>query len=130
MATHARTRRILVVEDEPVINELCLKVLSREFAVDIAQDGGVAAQMLSRFQYDVIIADIRIPVADSKQLYNTVAREKPELLRRFIFTSGDSVSRNTSQFIEKSGQPFLAKPFTPGELLEKVKQTLSQSPEN
>ena len=45
-------KRILVVEDEPAICEVCIRVLSNEgFVVDVAENGKVAQGKLSRADY-------------------------------------------------------------------------------
>ena len=66
----AGVKRILVIEDEPAICELCRRVLSGEgFEVDIAVDGRMAQEMIAKRQYDLYLIDIRLPVMDGKELY-------------------------------------------------------------
>jgi len=40
----------------------------------------------------------------------------PEMANRVIFTTGDVICGEITQFIEQIGAPFLPKPFTPDEL--------------
>ena len=121
-----RTKRILLVEDEPTISEVCLRILSKEFEVGIAVDGSVAKNMVAKKDYDVIIIDIVTPVMDGKQLYQSLVEEHPELVTRVIFTTGDIMGGDTKSFIERSARPLLLKPFTPAELLSMIQQTLCQ----
>ncbi len=123
--TGAILRRILVVEDEPVISRVCVQTLAGEgFKVDIAVNGSVAEGMLGQGDYDLVLIDIRTPVMNGKQLYQTIVEKHPELVSRVIFTTGDVLGGDTESFLEESGRLFLPKPFTPDELKTVVREAL------
>jgi DNA-binding response OmpR family regulator len=120
-------KRILVVEDEPAICEICLKVLNGEgFKVDVVGDGKLAEEKLQEREYDLIYIDIRTPVMNGKELYQYIVDNIPKMASRVIFTTGDMMARDTQDFIERTGRPFMPKPFTPGELRKIVRETLGQ----
>jgi len=55
----AGAKRILVVEDEPAISDVCQRVLTGEgFEVDIAVNGKVAQGMIEEKQYDICLIDM------------------------------------------------------------------------
>ena len=119
-------KRILVVEDEPAICEVCQRVLTSEgFDVDIAANGEVAQDMLEEKDYDLCLIDIRTPVMNGKQLYQVIINQYPELANGTIFTTGDVLDGYTDRFLELAGKQFLAKPFTPDELKTIVRETAS-----
>lgn len=119
--------KILMVEDEPRIAQICRRTLKPEgYQVDIATNGVFAQEMLMKEDYDLIIIDIRTPVMNGKQLYQYINKRCPKLADRVIFTTGDVVSNDIQQFLEKGGRPFLPKPFTPDELKTIVRDTLRQ----
>lgn len=119
--------RILVVEDEPVISRVCSQVLRGEgFEVDIAINGNIAESMLEKGEYDLILIDIRTPVMNGKQLYQSINDKHPDLTDRVIFTTGDLLGGDTKIFLEQSGRLFLPKPFTPDELKTIVGKALRQ----
>ncbi len=123
----ARKKKILVVEDEPGITQVCRRTLTSEgYQVDTATNGAVAEQMLQEEDYDLLIIDIRTPVMDGKQLHQHIKERYPELIGRVIFTTGDVISSDTQLFLEQSGRPFLLKPFAPDELIVIVRETLEQ----
>jgi DNA-binding response OmpR family regulator len=118
--------RILVVEDEPVISRICLRTLTGEgFDVDIASNGKVAESMLEERQYALILIDVRTPVMNGKELYQSIVERYPEVVSGVIFTTGDLLAGDTKSFLERSGRLFLPKPFTPDELKTVVKEALS-----
>ena len=103
-------KRILVVEDEPAICELCRRVLSGEgFEVDIAVNGRVAQGMIEEQQYDLCLIDIRTPQMNGKELYQWLQEKHPQLTNRVIFTTGDIMGGDIQSFLEQAARPFLPK---------------------
>lgn len=123
----ADVKRILVVEDEPAICQVCQRALTSEgFEVDIAVNGDVAQGMLGEKDYDLCLIDIRTPVMNGKQLYQVIIGEHPKLVNGTIFTTGDVIDGYTQRFFELARRPFLPKPFTPDELKTIVRETLKE----
>ena len=123
----ASVKRVLVVEDEPSISQVCLRVLTSEgLEVDIAVNGASAQNMLGEKDYDLCLIDIRTPIMNGKQFYQWVNEKHPKLLNGVIFTTGDLISGDIESFLEQAGRAFLPKPFTPDELKTIVRETLRQ----
>jgi len=120
-------KRILVVEDEPVISLVCRRTLTAEgFEVDTASNGIVAKEMVNKKEYDLCLIDIRTPEMNGMQLYHYFGEEHPELTSRAIFTTGDVLDGNVKAFLMDVNQSCLPKPFTPGELRAVVREALSR----
>jgi len=118
-------RRILIVEDEPAISQVCLRILTSEgFDVDTAVNGVVAQDMLSKKEYELCLVDIRTPVMNGKELYQHIKKKRPEFASKVIFTTGDILDSNLKSFLDEVSRPYLPKPFTPDELRAIVRQTL------
>ena len=96
----AGAKRILIVEDEPAISDVCRRILTGEgFEMDIAVNGKVAQDMLKEKQYDLCLFDIRTPVMDGKELYQWLKEKHPQQASRVIFTTGDVMSGDTQSFL-------------------------------
>ena len=120
-------KKILVVEDEPVISDVCRRVLTGDgLEVDIAANGKVAQGMIGENRYDCCLIDVRTPAMNGKELYQWLQKRSPRLASAVIFTTGDVMSGDTKGFLEQSGRLFLPKPFTPGDLRAIVKEALRQ----
>jgi DNA-binding response OmpR family regulator len=118
-------KSILVVEDEPVIAQVCSRTLSAEgFHVEVAVNGMLALEVLSQKEYDLCLIDIRTPSMNGMQLYEHLAEKHSVMTDRIIFTTGDILSGNTKAFLEKTNRPYLPKPFTPDELRAIVRNAL------
>ena len=121
----AGLKRILVVEDEPAIGDVCRRVLIGEgFEVDIAVNGKVAQDMIRNKRYDLCLIDIRTPTMDGRELYQWLREKNPQLATRVIFTTGDVMGGDIQRFLEQVTRPFLPKPFTPDELKTKIREAL------
>jgi signal transduction histidine kinase/CheY-like chemotaxis protein len=119
-----RGRRILVVEDEPLVLELFARVLGEDGAdVTLARDGAEALDRLSEGEYDLIVADLRMPRVDGRQLYERVAEDHPEMLRRFVFATGDLARSDSLTFLERLPNRILTKPL----VVETVRRVVGQA---
>ncbi len=119
-------QRILVVEDEPVIGNVCKKVLARQgFTVDVVSNGEMAIDSIHDRRYDLCILDLRMPGIDGIQLYRYLAANSPKLSQSVIFTTGDTSSNQLSGFLNGSERVYLEKPFTPDELVAAVEMALN-----
>jgi DNA-binding response OmpR family regulator len=129
MTSSSVNRRILSVEDEPSIRQVCHRALtSQGYQVDFAQNGVAAESLLMKADYDLLLVDIKTPVMDGKQLYHYIQERYPELAGRVIFTTGDVINSDTQSFLEETGRPFLLKPFSPDELRALVRESLRRLP--
>lgn len=120
-----RNKRILVVDDEPDVARVLEDVLSADgHQVEMAENGAVALDKLRAGTYDLILSDLRMPKLDGPGLYQEVERRHPEILGRFIFLTGDTLGRETTGFLERTGAPSLSKPFSPEEVRRLIQRAL------
>lgn len=110
-------KRILVVEDEPGISQVCTRTLRAEgFGVDVVSNGKAALDVFIKKKYDLCLVDIRTPEMNGIELYQHLEKEYPESLNKLVFTTGDVLSGDIKAFLEETSRPFLPKPFTPDRL--------------
>lgn len=119
--------RVLVVDDEPAIVELLTDILTMDgHGVDIAKNGKMAMQKLSRTSYDHVITDINMPQMDGRELYRRISEIDPSLAANVIFITGDSVSRDTREYLDSTGNYYLVKPFDLHDLREMLNKVLNK----
>ena len=123
-----REKRGLVVEDEPAIAKMCVRILGAEgFEVDVAVDGKAALNVLKEKEFDLCIIDIRTPEMNGTELYHHLEERHPEMVNKVIFTTGDVINDKIKAFLAETGRPFLPKPFTPTELRSTIRIALTLS---
>ncbi len=117
--------RILVLDDETMILELCTAVLSAEgYLIDAVSDGNDAIALLDKNKYDAIISDMKMPSLSGSKFYEIIKKNYPELSKKIIFITGDALSIETKTFLEKTNVPYLIKPFRLNDLKEAVSRIL------
>jgi PAS domain S-box-containing protein len=116
---------ILVVDDEPEVGETLRDLLAADgHAVDVVNSGAAALASLPQRPYDLVLSDIRMPGLDGRGLYHAVARRFPALLPRLVFLTGDTLSRDTVDFLQHTGAPCISKPLVMDEVRRVVRARL------
>jgi CheY-like chemotaxis protein len=123
--THG-TELILVVEDEPLVRELAVKVLERNgYTVLAAENGQVALRVLAESErvLDLLITDAVMPLMGGREFIERFREIHPYI--PIIIASGYSEEGwgAQPQMLAK-GITFMQKPFTSRALLERVRQAL------
>ena len=123
--TENKRKKILLVEDEPVIGRLFKRILSDEgFDVDFVQDGRIAIEAVNKKHYDICVSDIRLPGITGIQIYELLKANHPQLSLHMVFITGDTMNANIQSFLQESGRPCLVKPFNPEDLVATVNGVL------
>jgi two-component system NtrC family sensor kinase len=107
-------RRVLVIDDESTIRAALRRYFQRRgWEVEEAGDGRAAFALLDADgdRFDVIVSDLRMPGFSGIDLHDRLVRERPGMLRRFVFSTGDVASREAASFVQRTACPVLQKPF-------------------
>jgi PAS domain S-box-containing protein len=128
LAGVGKALRVLVVDDEPIIQDLLVDALSgSRHSVDTASGGEEALRKLERGAYDIILLDLKMPDMDGRQVFETISSRWPDLRHRVVFSSGDTVHPETRAYIRKMGRPCLDKPFRLESLAEVLASVVRSS---
>ena len=96
----------------------------RGWEVDEAADGARALEQLlggdDPVPYDAVISDIRMPRLTGEELHDALARERPQLLPRCVFSTGDVTAPDTARFLQRTHCKVLEKPFELARLADLV----------
>jgi DNA-binding response OmpR family regulator len=117
-------KRILIIEDDLNIAELERDYLQLNgFKADIVRDG---AQGLSRAltgKYDLVIVDLMLPGKDG---YDIIKEIRKRLDVTLVVVSAKSEDINKIRGLEYGADDYLTKPFSPGELVARIKSHLKR----
>jgi len=123
-------KNILVVDDEADLVELVSYNLKKEgFIVDSASDGEKALTRIRKGKYDLLILDLMLPGIQGMELCRILRNDpKTSVLPIIMLTAkGEEVDRILG--LEMGADDYMAKPFSPRELLARVKAVLRRSKE-
>jgi two-component system NtrC family sensor kinase len=103
---------ILLVDDEDGLRRVVARYLRRcGYRVEEASSGRAAVTAIGAGTFAAVVSDLRMPGFSGMDLFNWAQRERPELVPRFVFTSGDTLSGESGTFLARAGRPVLQKPF-------------------
>ena len=116
---------ILLVDDESVILEMLHETLTREgYRCDEAASGDVAVEMLKTRQFDILLTDIVMPGIGGLELAEQAKKLNPAML--IIIMTGYLNEFSYDKAIACGASDFIKKPFTPFELLIRIKHVRQQ----
>ena len=124
--TAACAAHILVVDDEPDVAQLLIDILERDgHRVDRANSGREALTRLRYGEVDLILCDLRMPDLDGPALYRELTAQRPELLSRIVFMTGDTLGGDMTGFLTDTGVRVLEKPLDPAGVRAKIQAYLA-----
>jgi CheY-like chemotaxis protein len=120
-----RSVTILLAEDEPAVRSLIRKILQRSgYTVLEACHGTEAIQIAEQHAsvIDLLVTDVVMPLISGPQLAQHLALRRPTM--KVLYISGYIDNTITRHGLQASSASFLQKPFTPDELVRKVRAVL------
>lgn len=118
-----RGRRILVVDDEPVVLRFTKRALEKfGFDVTCAESGVVALQKYEAAPFDLVLLDMTMPTMSGEQTFNALRKFDPGV--RTILMSGYNAIEATRRFTSAGLAGFIEKPYSARKLAAKVEEVL------
>lgn len=115
--------RVLLVEDEPDLNNVLSKQLKSDgYTVDSCYDGEEASDYLEYCEYDVVILDIMLPKKDGLTLLSEI-RNADITVPVILLTSKDGID-DRIKGLDKGADDYLTKPFSYAELSARLRALL------
>jgi DNA-binding response OmpR family regulator len=118
--------RILVVDDEPPIVQLCVKILARAgHEVDGVTSGEDALARLTSTPVDLLVVDYNMPELNGIEVIRRARTLQPGL--KVVMITAHRTREAAEEELGAGPSWVLMKPFTPNELVQTVDATLNQS---
>lgn len=120
-------KKILVIEDDPVIRNSILKLLQTEAMEAVnAADGKSGVELARQQPPDLIICDIMMPGLNGYQVLEELRKDPTTAGIPFIFLSAKADRSDLRQGMELGADDYLTKPFTRKELLAAITARFSK----
>ncbi|MGE0599968.1 MAG: response regulator [Dehalococcoidia bacterium] len=117
--------RVLVVDDEPMVLEVVERYLAREgFSVTTALDGQVGLERFRDVHPHLVVLDLMLPKVGGMEVCEEIRRtdQVPIIM---LTARGDEMDRIAG--FEVGADDYLAKPFSPRELVARVRAVLKRT---
>jgi len=121
---------ILVVDDEKDILELVSYNLKKEgFGISVSTDGEDALHQVKQEKYDLIILDLMLPGIQGMELCRILKSSEDTSFVPIIMLSAKSEELDKVLGLEMGADDYITKPFSPRELIARVKAVLRRTNE-
>lgn len=121
-------KNILIVEDELTIIKLIKNRLNSDiYNIDIAIDGNIALEKISKKNYDLITLDIMLPFVDGISICKTIRAKSKQTL--IIMLSAIHTEEFKMKAYDFGCDDYISKPFSAKELSLKIKSSLHRRAE-
>ena len=121
-------KKILVVDDDPMVLDSCELVLCSEgYEVSLTSGVKEALELLEEKKFDLLLVDVIMPEYDGMYLIGNVRENLPHL--PILVMSGYPTPETISSGMRMGATHFIAKPFTPDELIKAVHKAMAEGQE-
>lgn len=110
--------RVLIIDDDVAVASTLQRLIARLGHTGSIEHRAEAAivRLAAGEDFDVILTDLKMPGMGGEGVFRMIERERPELLDRLVFMSGDLSPESDNAFLKQSSHPTLAKPFSRDQL--------------
>jgi CheY-like chemotaxis protein len=126
--TAKKTRRLLVVDDEPMALVLAKRILSEGgFEVETAQSGFECLDLFRRRprHFDLILLDLSMPFMDGEETFSRLRGIHPDVV--VLLSTGFIAKERLDRMMAAGMAGFLRKPHRPDEMVAHVRSVLERS---
>ncbi len=117
--------RILLTDDDPRMLESLRVLLELYYSrVETALGGQQAIEMLSRYEYDLILLDLKMPEVSGHDVMQYMSQRKINILT--IVISGETSLDDISKALRHGAYDYLKKPYVPEQLIATVNNAVGK----
>ena len=118
---------ILVVEDEETTSSLIrYKLTNSGYTVKCVADGVQALDAVRASPPDLILLDLMLPMFSGREILITLRKEKEFAGIPIIILSAKTLEKDVLEGLALGADDFIKKPFSPSELVARVRMQLSR----
>lgn len=119
-------KKILIIEDDRATRKALQQLFEPEgYVVEMAQDGAQGIAVFHATRPDFVILDLRMPMVGGKEVCRQIRKETEEIPIIILTGSADEIDRVL--LLELGADDYVIKPFSPKELLARVRAILRRS---
>lgn len=113
------------MDDEPAVRQFFEKLLADEgHEVETAGNGHDALEMINNKRYNLILLDIKLPGMSGIELHTRIREIDELLVKRVIIITGDVMTPDTRNFLERTKVSYISKPFDAEQVKKDVNRTV------
>ena len=116
-------QKILIVDDEIIMQKIASKILSKKYEIITASSGAEAIELFETQKPDMVLSDLLMPEMDGYELHN-ILQEKSSRSVPIMFMTADESDESESYGFEIGAADYIRKPLKADILLRRVSNIL------
>lgn len=117
--------RVLLADDDECILELLGELLSDDYELTFAHDGGEALGALSGERFHLAIVDLDLPILDGFGIARAIRSKSERDAPAFMFLTGHAAPEAKVRGLSLGAADYVTKPFEPDELLARIARAVA-----
>lgn len=120
---------VLLIEDEPAVMACVQAALERSgYPVVCCESGVDALRVLEKGSFLGVVSDMCTPGGvDGGQVHAWISKNRPDLVNRLVFITGDIANETTLTTLRETGAPCVEKPFRVQHFIDVISQTFGKA---
>ena len=124
-STSCERRRILVVDDDPVVRRILLELLNKNYMVILASTGVQLPDLIHKHSPDLVILDVMLPWVNGFELCRMIKSHPEGEKLPVLFLTGCKEKEDLLTGKEVGALGYLTKPFYAKNLYREVERLLA-----
>lgn len=118
---------VLVIDDEPMISDVLVHILSSEYCMKVAGDGSTGLKIAQQGGVDLILLDVMMPVMSGFEVCKALKADPRTSAVPVIFVTAQSGSEGESHGFKLGAADYITKPFSPQVVKARIATQLALS---
>jgi len=115
-------KKILIIDDDKISLSVLSCMLKNNYDITSTFDSWNAVNILNKNNFEIVITDICMPIANGFEILRMVKQTNPET--KTIAMSASFAEKNKKMFLEKGFFDFFEKPVQKEKILEIIKRAI------
>jgi DNA-binding NtrC family response regulator len=120
----SKKARILVIDDDPIVQRSCERILGEEYDVQVVETGQKGLAALASLSFHLVLLDLKLPDTNGMDVLRQAPDRFPDV--PVIIITGYPSIESTVEAIKIGAFDYIAKPFSPNELEATIEKALRQ----
>ena len=116
---------ILVVDDQSINIDFIVTNFKDKYNIKVASNGEMALKVLDKFEIDLVLLDIQMPIMDGLEAIKRIRELKNQT--PILALTGSVLSQEKQMYMSRGANEVVEKPIFFETLLEKIRSVLSQT---
>ncbi|MBN1764554.1 MAG: sigma-54-dependent Fis family transcriptional regulator [Sedimentisphaerales bacterium] len=120
----SKKARILVIDDDPIVQQSCERILAEDYEIHVAENGHLGLAALASQSFHLALLDLKLPDMNGMDILRQAPDRFPDI--PIIVITGYPSIKSTVEAIKMGAFDYLGKPFSPDELEVTIEKALRQ----